>query len=46
MGNQFYEKYGFKLLSREETNKLLKKYWNIPERRVETSVVLELKRQL
>jgi GNAT superfamily N-acetyltransferase len=41
---KFYENYGFKLLSREETNKLLKKYWNIPERQVETSVVLEYKR--
>ena len=42
---KFYQKHGFMLLSREETNKLLKKYWNIPERQVETSVVLELKRQ-
>jgi GNAT superfamily N-acetyltransferase len=40
---KFYQKHGFELLSREETNKLLKKYWNIPERQVETSVVLELK---
>jgi GNAT superfamily N-acetyltransferase len=43
---KFYEKHGFKLLSREETNKLLKKYWKIPGRQVETSVVLEHKRQL
>ena len=42
---KFYEKHGFKLLSRDETNNLLKKYWNIPERQVETSVVLEQKRQ-
>jgi GNAT superfamily N-acetyltransferase len=42
---KFYEKHGFKLLSRQETNKLLKIYWNIPKRQVETSVVLELKRQ-
>jgi len=41
----FYEKHGFKLVSTEEKNKLLKKYWNIPKRQVETSVVLELKRQ-
>ncbi len=41
---RFYQKHGFTLLSREETNKLLRKYWNIPERQVETSVVLELKR--
>ena len=41
----FYQKHGFTLLSREETNKHLRKYWNIPERQVETSVVLELKRR-
>jgi GNAT superfamily N-acetyltransferase len=41
---KFYEKHGFTLLSREETNMLLKKYWSIPERQVETSVVLELER--
>jgi len=29
---------------REETNRLLKEYWNIPERQVETSVVLKLQR--
>ncbi len=40
---KFYQKHGFMLLSREETNKLLKKYWKIPERQVETSVVLEYK---
>jgi GNAT superfamily N-acetyltransferase len=42
---KFYEKHGFELLSREETNKLLTKYWDIPWRQVETSVVLEYKRQ-
>jgi len=42
---KFYQKNGFKLVSKEEKNKLLKKYWSIPERQVETSVVLELKRQ-
>jgi GNAT superfamily N-acetyltransferase len=42
---RFYQKHGFKLLSREETNKLLKKYWRIPERQVETSIVLEYKGQ-
>ena len=41
----FYEKHGFKLVSRQETNRLLKKYWDIPERQVETSVVLELKKK-
>jgi len=37
---RFYEKNGYRLLSREDTVRLLKKYWNIPERQVETSVVL------
>ena len=41
---KFYQKHGFKLVSTEEKNNLLKKYWNIPKRQVETSVVLELKR--
>jgi GNAT superfamily N-acetyltransferase len=41
---RFYEKHGFKLVSNEEKNKLLRKYWDIPERQIETSVVLELKR--
>ena len=43
---KFYEKQGFQLVSEEEKNKLLKKYWCISERQIETSVVLELKRQL
>lgn len=38
---KFYQKHGFVLLSRIDSNKLLKKYWNIPERQIETSVVLE-----
>ena len=37
---RFYEKYGFQLVTPEEKNRLLKKYWSIPERQVETSVVL------
>ena len=41
---RFYQKHGFKLLSREETDKLLKKYWNIPKRQIETSIVLEQER--
>lgn len=36
----FYLKNGFKLAKEEEKNVLLKKYWRIPERQVETSVVL------
>ena len=39
---RFYEKHGFKVLSKEETDRLLRKYWNIPERQIETSVVLKL----
>jgi GNAT superfamily N-acetyltransferase len=36
----FYQKHGFNLLEPEEKEKLLRKYWNIPLRQVETSVVL------
>ncbi len=36
----FYEKHGYRLVSTEEKDRLLKKYWAIPERQVETSVVL------
>ena len=41
---QFYAKHGFKLTTRAETNRLLRKYWSIPELQVETSVVLKLLR--
>jgi N-acetylglutamate synthase-like GNAT family acetyltransferase len=37
---RFYEKSGYRLVSRLETERLLKKYWKIPERQVVTSVVL------
>ncbi len=37
---RFYEKHGFRQVSREEKDRLLRKYWSIPERQVETSVVL------
>jgi GNAT superfamily N-acetyltransferase len=37
---RFYQKHGFKLLSPSEKSWLLPKYWTIPERQVETSVVL------
>ena len=36
----FYQKHGFTRVSEREKNFLLKKYWTIPERQVETSVVL------
>ena len=38
---KFYQKHGFNQHTREETNKLLNKYWHIPQRQVETSIVLE-----
>jgi GNAT superfamily N-acetyltransferase len=41
---RFYEKHGFKLVSSKEKDKLLRKYWNIPERQIETSVVLKMKK--
>jgi len=37
---RFYEKHGFRLVSSEEKGRLLRKYWSIPERQIETSVVL------
>src|SRR5258706_8851076 len=36
----FYKKHGFRLLPNNEKNNLLRKYWTIPARQVETSVVL------
>ena len=42
---RFYEKHGFKLVTKKEKDRLLRKYWNIPDRQIETSVVLKLKRQ-
>lgn len=37
---RFYEKYGFRLVDTETKTRLLKTYWSIPDRQVETSVVL------
>src|ERR1700719_621438 len=37
---RFYERHGFQMVHSEEKNRLLKKYWTIPERQIETSVVL------
>lgn len=36
----FYERNGYAIVSNEEKTYLLTKYWSIPERQVETSVVL------
>jgi GNAT superfamily N-acetyltransferase len=41
---RFYERYGFEAVSVERKTELLREYWTIPERQVETSVVLELAR--
>ncbi len=37
---RFYEKHDFVMVSHEEKDRLLRKYWTISERQVETSVVL------
>ena len=37
---RFYERYGFHQVGPEEKNRLLKQYWTVPERQIETSVVL------
>lgn len=37
---RFYERNGYSVLSRKETNRFLRQYWSIPERQIETSVVL------
>jgi N-acetylglutamate synthase-like GNAT family acetyltransferase len=37
---RFYEAHGFELVTGDEKDRLLKKYWTIPERQIETSVVL------
>lgn len=36
----FYIKNGFELVTEKEKNELLNKYWTIPDRQIETSVVL------
>jgi N-acetylglutamate synthase-like GNAT family acetyltransferase len=37
---RFYEKHGFRLVSSGEKDRVLRKYWSINERQIETSVVL------
>ena len=37
---QFYQRNGFALVTTAEKDRLLRKYWSIPERQIETSVVL------
>jgi GNAT superfamily N-acetyltransferase len=38
---RFYERHGFALVPPERAAALLRRYWTIPERQIETSVVLE-----
>jgi len=38
---RFYEKFGFILHAKEQSALLLKKYWKIPSKQIENSVVLE-----
>jgi len=37
---RFYGKHGFRLVPRDEAPALLRRYWDIPDRQIETSVVL------
>ena len=37
---RFYQHHGFELVPTDRTPALLKKYWTIPDRQIETSVVL------
>ena len=37
---RFYERHGFQLITPDQKNRLLRRYWTIPPRQVETSVVL------
>lgn len=36
----FYQRNGYRVVAGDEKDRLLRKYWSIPERQVETSVVL------
>jgi GNAT superfamily N-acetyltransferase len=37
---RFYKRHGFRCVSPEEKDRLLRRYWSIPKRQIETSVVL------
>ena len=37
---RFYRRHGFELVSPEEKTRLLRRYWDIPDRQIDTSVVL------
>jgi N-acetylglutamate synthase-like GNAT family acetyltransferase len=36
----FYRRHGFEMVPREQVPVLLRRYWSVPERQIETSVVL------
>jgi N-acetylglutamate synthase-like GNAT family acetyltransferase len=38
---KFYQRHGFELVSPERKTELLRTYWTVPDRQIETSVVLE-----
>jgi GNAT superfamily N-acetyltransferase len=38
---RFYERHGFELVSPQRKSELLRTYWTIPDRQVDTSVVLQ-----
>ena len=42
---RFYEKHGFRLVTPQEKTQLLKTYWSIPDRQIDTSVVLADQRE-
>ena len=37
---RFYRRHGFQVVDAQEKNRLLRQYWTVPERQIETSVVL------
>lgn len=37
---RFYHQHGFELVARDQTAALLRRYWSVPERQIETSVVM------
>lgn len=37
---RFYERHGFRMVDSKEKDQLLRRYWTVPERQIETSVVL------
>ncbi len=36
----FYQRHGFRIVSQTEKDSLLRKYWQVPDRQIETSIVL------